>query len=135
MKHLNLYKAITEIKSGNKIVDRIETNFGIRSIRFDAANGFTLNGKRVILKGGCIHHDNGPLGAAAIDRAEERKIELLKKAGYNAIRISHNPPSKQLLDACDRLVCWSLTKHLICGNSRKIHRIIICILKIGGKKI
>ena len=57
----------------------------------------------MILKGGCIHHDNGPLGAAAIDRAEERKIELLKKVGYNAIRSSHNPPSQQLLDACDRL--------------------------------
>jgi len=98
-----LYKAISEIRLGNKIVERVETNFGIRSIRFDAANGFTLNDKRVILKGGCIHHDNGPLGAAAFDRAEERKIELLKKAGYNAIRISHNPPSKQLLDACDRL--------------------------------
>src|SRR5207244_1904874 len=55
------------------------------------------------LKGGCIHHDNGPLGAAAIDRAEERKIEILKKAGYNAIRCSHNPPSPYLLDVCDRL--------------------------------
>lgn len=98
-----LYKVVNEIKSGNKTVDRVETSFGIRSIRFDASNGFTLNGKRVILKGGCIHHDNGPLGAAAIDRAEERKIELLKKVGYNAIRSSHNPPSQQLLDACDRL--------------------------------
>lgn len=98
-----LYKVVTEIKSGNKTVDRAETNIGIRSIRFDADKGFLLNGKRVILKGGCIHHDNGPLGAAAIDRAEERKIELLKKLGYNAIRTSHNPPSQQLLDACDRL--------------------------------
>lgn len=98
-----LYKLVTEIKSGNKTIDRTETTFGIRTIHFDAVNGFTLNGKRVLLKGGCIHHDNGPLGAAAIDRAEERKIELLKKAGYNAIRSSHNPPSKQLLDACDRL--------------------------------
>jgi len=98
-----LYKAITAIKSGNKVIDQVETTFGIRSIRFDAAKGFLLNGKRVILKGGCIHHDNGPLGAAAIDRAEERKIELLKRAGYNAIRLSHNPPSQQLLNACDRL--------------------------------
>ncbi|MDN3656613.1 glycoside hydrolase family 2 TIM barrel-domain containing protein [Ferruginibacter paludis] len=98
-----LYKVVTEIKSGNKTIDRVETNVGIRSIRFDADKGFLLNGKRVILKGGCIHHDNGPLGAAAIDRAEERKIELLKKVGYNAIRLSHNPPSQQLLDACDRL--------------------------------
>ena len=70
---------------------------------FDAQTGFTLNGKSIKLKGGCIHHDNGPLGAAAIDRAEERKIELLKQQGYNAVRMSHNPPSPQLLNACDRL--------------------------------
>ena len=98
-----LYKAITEIKSESNTIDRVETSFGIRSIRFDAEKGFLLNDKRVILKGGCIHHDNGPLGAAAIDRAEERKIELLKNTGYNAVRLSHNPPSQQLLDACDRL--------------------------------
>jgi len=98
-----LYKAVTELKEGSKTIDRIATTFGIRSIHFDGITGFTLNGKKVMLKGGCIHHDNGPLGAAVIDRAEERKIELLKKIGYNAIRLSHNPPSRQLLDACDRL--------------------------------
>lgn len=98
-----LYKAITEIKDGEKTIDRVETIFGIRSIRFDGTDGFTLNGKKVILKGGCIHHDNGPLGASTIDRAEERKIEILKENGYNAIRTSHQPPSQQFLDACDRL--------------------------------
>ena len=77
--------------------------FGIRTIHFDAQTGFTLNGKPVKLYGGCIHHDNGLFGAAVIDRAEERKIELLKQQGYNAIRLSHNPPSPQLLNACDRL--------------------------------
>lgn len=98
-----LYKAITEIKAGNKTIDHVETLFGIRSLQFDGQQGFLLNGKVVKLKGGCIHHDNGPLGAAAIDRAEERKIELLKKAGYNALRLSHNPVSQALLDACDRV--------------------------------
>jgi beta-galactosidase len=98
-----LYNAITEISLGNLIIDRVETSFGIRNIHVDAKNGFTLNGKRVLLKGGSLHHDNGPLGAAVIDRAEERKIEILKKNGFNAIRTSHNPPSQQLLDACDRL--------------------------------
>jgi len=98
-----LYIAITEIRNGNTMIDRVETSFGIRSIRFDGTDGFTLNGQKVILKGGCIHHDNGPLGSATIDRAEERKIEILKKNGFNAIRTSHNPPSQQLLDACDRL--------------------------------
>jgi len=98
-----LYKAVTEIKEGTKVLDRVETSFGIRTIHVDAISGLTINAKRVLLKGGCIHHDNGPLGAAAIDRAEERKIEILKKNGFNAVRLSHNPPSQQLLDACDRL--------------------------------
>jgi len=98
-----LYTAITEIYSGNYLVDRIETKFGIRTISFDAANGFRLNGKTVKLKGGCVHHDNGPLGSKAYDRAEERRVELLKASGYNAIRCAHNPPSPAFLDACDRL--------------------------------
>jgi beta-galactosidase len=98
-----LYKAITEIINGDKTIDRVETIFGVRTMKFDGAKGFLLNGKVTILKGGCIHHDNGPLGAMAFDRTEERKIEILKKNGYNAIRTSHNPPSQALLDACDRL--------------------------------
>jgi beta-galactosidase len=98
-----LYKAITEIRNGNRVLDRVETSFGIRSLSFSAEKGFLLNGQHILLKGGCIHHDNGPLGAAAIDRAEERKIEILKKNGFNAVRISHNPSSTQLLNACDRL--------------------------------
>ncbi len=77
--------------------------FGIRFLKFDAQHGFRLNGKETKLKGGCIHHDNGPLGAIAPDRAEERKVELLKAAGFNAIRMAHNPPSAVMLDACDRL--------------------------------
>ncbi|HEY4325012.1 MAG TPA: glycoside hydrolase family 2 TIM barrel-domain containing protein [Mucilaginibacter sp.] len=98
-----LYKAKVKIIETGKIIDETTTAFGIRTIHFDATSGFTLNGKNIKLHGGCIHHDNGPLGSAAIDRAEERKIELLKHQGYNAIRLSHNPPSPQLLDACDRL--------------------------------
>lgn len=98
-----LYKAITEIFKGTQLLDRTETTFGIRSVSFDAAKGFLLNGKPVKLKGGCVHHDNGPLGSKAYDRAEERRVELLKASGYNAIRGSHNPPSPAFLDACDRL--------------------------------
>ncbi|RDB02966.1 glycoside hydrolase family 2 TIM barrel-domain containing protein [Runella aurantiaca] len=99
----HLYKAKIVLKQNGKVIDEYTQNFGVRSIHFDAKTGFTLNGKNVKLKGGCIHHDNGPLGAAAIDRAEERKIELLKKNGYNAVRFAHNPFSAELLDACDRL--------------------------------
>ena len=98
-----LYQAVSEIRYKEKPIDRKSTTFGIRSIEFNAENGFLLNGKKVLLKGGCMHHDNGPLGAAAIDRAEERRVELMKKFGFNAIRTSHNPPSAQFLDACDRL--------------------------------
>lgn len=99
----DLYTAINEIYSNNQLVGRKETRFGIRSISFDAQNGFRLNGKPMKLKGGCVHHDNGPLGAKAYDRAEERRVELLKASGFNAIRCAHNPPSPAFLDACDRL--------------------------------
>lgn len=98
-----LYQATVTVSAGKMESDKSVASFGIRTIRIDAETGLTLNGKRVELKGGCFHHDNGPLGAAAIDRAEERKIELFKKAGLNAIRCSHNPPSPYLLDVCDRL--------------------------------
>lgn len=98
-----LYSCLTEVYRGQELVDRFEMRFGIRSTAFDVDHGFRLNGKAVKLKGGCFHDDNGPLGARAYDRAEERKVELLKTAGFNAIRCSHNPPSPAFLNACDRL--------------------------------
>jgi beta-galactosidase len=98
-----LYQAITEVSFDGRVVDQQTTTFGIRSIEFSAEKGFLLNGESIELKGGCMHHDNGPLGSATIDRAEERRVELMKKFGFNAIRTSHNPPSRQFLDACDRL--------------------------------
>jgi beta-galactosidase len=98
-----LYKAISEIHESKSLIDHVETDFGIRSISFDAVNGFLLNGKPLKLKGGCVHHDNGILGSRAYDRAEERRVELLKSSGFNAIRSSHNPPSPAFLNACDRL--------------------------------
>jgi len=98
-----LYTAVTEVYHKGQLTDRVQTSFGIRTITADAVNGFRLNGQTIKLKGGCVHHDNGPLGAKAYDRAEERKVALLKAAGYNAIRCAHNPPSPAFLDACDRL--------------------------------
>ena len=98
-----LYTAIQEIYLGDQLKDKTSSKFGIRTISFDVTNGFMLNGKSVKLRGGCVHHDNGPLGSKAYDRAEERRVEILKKSGYNAIRCSHNPPSPAFLDACDRL--------------------------------
>jgi beta-galactosidase len=98
-----LYSASTRIVSGGRVIDELVTPFGIRSLAWSAGQGFRLNGKAIKLAGGSVHHDNGPLGAAAFDRAEERKAELLKAAGYNAVRTAHNPPSTAFLDACDRL--------------------------------
>jgi beta-galactosidase len=80
-----------------------EETFGLRILDWDHEKGFTINGKRVILRGACIHHDNGLLGACCYPEAEERKVRLLKENGYNAIRSAHNPCSKALLEACDRL--------------------------------
>ena len=115
-----MYSAEVEIVAAGKTVDVVSTPFGIRKIEVDAERGFRVNGQMLKLKGGCVHHDNGPLGAAAIDRAEERRIELLKANGFNAIRTSHNPPSPAFLDACDRLGmlvvdeafdCWEQAKN------------------------
>lgn len=83
--------------------DVFKTNFGVRKLYLSAKRGFEINGKRVILRGACIHHDNGILGARGIKEAEERKIDLLKKCGYNAIRSAHNPCSKFILDYCDKV--------------------------------
>ena len=116
----HLYKAEVQIIRNKTVVDKTVTDFGVRSIKFTPENGFQLNGKTVKLNGGCVHHDNGCLGAAAFDRAEERKVELLKKAGFNAVRTSHNPPSEAFLAACDRLGllvvdesfdCWKVGKN------------------------
>jgi len=99
----NLYTAKVEVIANGKICDIVCVPFGIREIEMDAERGFRLNGEPLLLKGGCLHHDNGPLGAAAIDRAEQRRAELLKANGFNAVRSSHNPASSAFLDACDRL--------------------------------
>src|SRR5579871_876528 len=98
-----LYRAVTQLVVDSKTVDEVSTPFGIRSLDWSAEKGFLLNGKALKMTGGCVHHDNGPLGAAAFDRAEERRVQILKQAGFTAIRCSHNPPSPAFLDACDRL--------------------------------
>jgi len=99
----HLYTVKISLRKKNKKQDELSIPFGIRTIRFSAENGFELNGISMKLKGGCVHHDNGLLGAMAFDRAEERKIELLKKNGFNAVRTSHNPMSESFMNACDRL--------------------------------
>ena len=99
----DLYHARIQVIKDKQVVDDTKTIFGIRSLQFTAENGFQLNGKTLKINGGCAHHDYGCLGAAAFNRAEEQRIELLKAAGFNAVRTSHNPPSEAFLDACDKL--------------------------------
>lgn len=98
-----LYKAEIRILEGKNVVDEISQSFGIRTLEYSADKGFVLNGKQTNINGSCVHHDNGALGAAAYDRAEIRKVALLKSAGFNAVRTSHNPPSETFLNACDSL--------------------------------
>lgn len=99
--HPALYNLRLSVRH-NDYTDKIEIPVGIRTLEFSAEKGFLLNGQATLLRGACIHHDNGLLGARAFDRAEQRKITLLKKAGFNAIRGSHNPMSESLMDECDR---------------------------------
>ncbi|ADL42106.1 glycoside hydrolase family 2 sugar binding [Caldicellulosiruptor obsidiansis OB47] len=98
-----LYKIQATIICYESVEDSASTLFGIRTISVDPKEGFKLNGKPLKLKGGCIHHDNGPLGSVSFDRAEEKKVELLKASGFNALRLAHNPFAPAFLDACDRL--------------------------------
>lgn len=99
----NLYTIRTTVTMDGQEIDTFESAFGIRSMQLDAKKGLRINGKVVKLRGGCIHHDNGVLGAATFYDAEERRIRIMKEMGYNAIRSAHHPIGKHLLDACDKL--------------------------------
>lgn len=98
-----LYSAVTEIRQGDKVVDRYVTPFGIRTLEFSREKGFLLNGRYRKLNGVCNHHDLGALGTAVNRRATERQLQIMKSMGVNAIRTSHNPPSPELLELCDRM--------------------------------
>lgn len=117
--HPNLYTCETIIQVNDRVMDEDISTFGIRKLQLDSIHGLRINGKPIKLKGGCIHHDNGVIGAAAFADAEDRRIRKLKEAGYNAVRSSHHPMGRTLLEACDRhgmLVmeeltdCWMHTK-------------------------
>ena len=84
-------------------MDTASTTFGIRTVAVDAVHGLRINGKTVKLKGGCVHHVTSPLGAADFDDQTRRVLKAHKEAGYNALRMAHNPPSERFLDLCDQL--------------------------------
>ena len=99
----NLYNCCVQLKQGETVLDEYCCSLGIRTLSLTPDKGLRINGKVVDLRGACIHHDNGILGAATLERAEERRCEQLKAAGFNCIRSSHQPISKAMLDACDRI--------------------------------
>ena len=98
-----LYKVVSQLDQGGRVVDRYETPLGVRTFRFDINRGFILNGKPVKIRGVCDHHDLGALGSAVNTRAIERQLQMLKDMGVNGIRTSHNPPAPELLELADRM--------------------------------
>jgi len=116
----HLYKLVTLIQCDGKTIDRVETPFGIRTIHFDPDKGFFLNGKSVKLKGTNNHQDHAGVGAAIPDALQEFRIARLKDMGSNAYRCSHNPPTPELLDACDRLGMLVIDENRLMGTSPEI---------------
>jgi len=111
-----LYKLVTTVESDGQIVDRQETEFGIRTVAFDATNGFLLNGRPYVLKGTCNHQDHAGVGAALPDRLQYFRVAKLKEMGCNAYRASHNPPTPELLEACDRLGMLVMDESRLLGS-------------------
>ena len=111
-----LYKLITTVFAEDKIVDQKETAFGIRTVGFDATNGFLLNGRHYELYGTCNHQDHAGVGAAIPDALQEFRVKKLKEFGCNAYRMSHNPPTPELLDACDRLGMLVMDESRLMGS-------------------
>lgn len=120
LEHPNLYRAVARVRVGKTEVDSAETKFGIREARFEADTGFWLNGKNFKIKGVCLHHDGGGVGAAVPLGVWEYRLEELRKLGCNAIRTAHNPPAPEFLDLCDRMGflvmdemfdCWTVAKN------------------------
>lgn len=111
-----LYKLITTVEADGQAVDRVETEFGIRTVAFDANKGFLLNGKSYELKGTCNHQDHAGVGAALPDRLQYFRIARLKEMGDNAYRTSHNPPTPELLEACDRLGMLVMDENRLLGS-------------------
>ena len=99
----NMYTLVTEVLYGSDVIDEVRTPFGIRTAEFLSETGFWLNGKNIKLKGVCLHHDGGAVGAAVPLAVWERRFKRLKALGVNAIRTAHNPPAPDFLDLCDRM--------------------------------
>lgn len=113
----NCYKLVTLIKQNDIVIDSVSTTFGIRSIKMDVINGLTLNGKPIKIKGVCNHQDHAGVGSALPDALQYYRIKLLKEMGVNAYRTSHNPPTPELLQACDELGMLVVDENRLIGTS------------------
>jgi beta-galactosidase len=111
-----LYKLETSVASAGKIVDRVTTEFGIRTVAFDANTGFLLNGKPYVIRGTCNHQDHAGVGTALPDRLQYFRVARLKQMGSNAYRTAHNPPTPELLQACDRLGMLVMDENRLLGS-------------------
>ncbi len=118
--HPYLYRYITRIVKDGAVLDEESGTFGIRSLSLDPVHGLRVNGKTVKLRGGCIHHDNGVIGAREFPLAAMERIRILKEAGFNAVRSSHYPISRQLLDACDRLGMFVMDEYSDVWTTSKV---------------
>ncbi|NTV91148.1 MAG: glycoside hydrolase family 2 protein [Clostridiales bacterium] len=98
-----LYTCVCRLAEEGGVIDETVEKFGVRTLQLDSERGLRINGSTVKLRGTCIHHDNGVIGAGTFERAEERRVQIMKQAGFNAIRSAHHPMSKAMLEACDRL--------------------------------
>lgn len=98
-----LYDCVVKVYAGEELLDEARETFGIRRLELDPVHGLRINGKQVKLRGTCIHHDNGIIGAATLQKAEERRCRQMKEAGFNSIRSAHHPMSKAMLNACDKV--------------------------------
>ena len=116
-----LYKAITKISIDKKVIDEVTISFGVRDIKFDANTGFSLNGKQVKIKGVCLHHDAGALGAAVPLQAWVRRLQNLKDLGVNGIRTSHNAVAREFLDLCDKMGFLVMDETFDTWNAAKSH--------------
>lgn len=116
----NLYTITLTISKGEEVIDSTTITSGVRKLTLDSRHGLRINGKEVKLRGACIHHDQGILGAATYDDYEYRRVKLLKEAGFNAVRSAHNPASQSLLNACDKLGVYVMDELVDVWNKSKV---------------
>lgn len=114
----SLYQCHVTLWENGKAVDEVTESFGIRLIEW-SNRGLFINGKETLLRGGCVHHDNGILGAATFAKSEERRVRIMKEAGFNAIRSAHNPASREMLEACDKYGMYMMDETFDMWYNRK----------------